>query len=613
LAQVGRMVPVLATTTRAHSYSQAIQARIGKASPMHRAIHNQWLVRSTRCTSCVSRFCQSTSLLVLGPWRWLATLRKYYGLQFLFALGIANFLLKGIATQLQTSSTWWLLNEYNIDGPRMQILTSVAHMPWTITPLIGLVSDMYPIRGFKKAPYIVAASLAGVLGTSVLGLSLPGSTSVACVVASLFAIHVQAATVDLLTESAYTGIMQDKPKLGAELVSFVSGCVSCGNILAVGAVGWLLMHVGAKNVFLMCSLPAAAMIWPALRNHLQEIPVSRESVSRARTAMKDQREVIGLCFCIGVSTTLLSILCMVCSSTKIMFVAALGTLTFLVLSLSLVLRPEIAKVAVFFLMQAVCTPSLGGASFFFFTDSPGQYLAGPHFSTEFYSTVLGLVSPVMCLLGIAAFSSFVKDRSYQFVYMITSGLAIFLSMLDVVLFSRANLWFGIPDVLFVMGSAASLSVIYQMQSIPGVMLMSRVCPKNMQSTVVALLVSCYSVGMQLAGCIDAQVLDWFNVRPTGALNEGGQFQNFWKAQLTCTALQTVTLVLIRMLVPSQCHSDTLLLNQKESSATAGSLLSRLLSRRRCRRQVSFARSKGVQEGDLTGLDDDSVGSSPSIF
>ncbi|CAK0853823.1 unnamed protein product [Prorocentrum cordatum] len=142
----------------------------------------------------------------------------------------------------------------------------------------------------------------------------------------------------------------------------------------------------------------------------------------------------------------------------------------------------------------------------------GQYLAGPHFSTEFYSTVLGLVSPVMCLLGIAAFSSFVKDRSYQFVYMITSGLAIFLSMLDVVLFSRANLWFGIPDVLFVMGSAASLSVIYQMQSIPGVMLMSRVCPKNMQSTVVALLVSCYSVGMQLAGCIDAQVLDWFNVR-----------------------------------------------------------------------------------------------------
>lgn len=522
-------------------------------------------------------------------------LRECYGLQFLLTLGAANLLLKGIVSQLQQSSVWFLLKQYNVSGPRMQILTSVAHMPWTITPLIGLISDMYPIRGFRKAPYIVAASVAGVLGTCVLGLSVPESTTVTCAVVCLLAIHVQAATVDLLTESAYTETMQKKPKLGAELVSYVSGSVSLGNVLAVCAVGWLLTHIGARNVFLLCSLPAAAIIWPALCNYLQERPVSCEEASHFRAAMRHQGEAIGLCICIGVSMALLSVLCMVCSSTRVMFIAALGILTFMILSISLVLRPEIAKVAVFFLLQAVFTPSLGGAVFFFFTNSANQYLAGPHFSTEFYSTVLGLVSPLMCLVGIAAFSSFVKGKSYQHVYMSTSALAIALSMLDVVLFSRINVRVGIPDVFFVIGSAASLSVIYQIQAIPGMMLMSQVCPSNMQSTVLALLVSCYSAGMQLASCIDAQILDWFQVRPTGALNEGVQFQNLWKAQLTCTALQAVGLILIPMLIPSEGHSETSLLKRNQSCATTGSLLSRLLYRRR-QRQLVFTCSKDIEEG-----------------
>merc|ERR1719197_2362378 len=103
-----------------------------------------------------------------------------------------------------------------------------------------------------------------------------------------------------------------------------------------------------------------------------------------------------------------------------------------------------------------------------------------------------------------------------------------LSLLDVLMYTRLNLVLGIPDVTFVLGSAVSTIVIRQWQWMPGMVVLSQLCPTGMEATMFALLAGCANIGNTIADYIGAFVLERLSVHPTGALNESEQFQNLWK-------------------------------------------------------------------------------------
>ena len=64
------------------------------------------------------------------------------------------------------------------------------------------------------------------------------------------------------------------------------------------------------------------------------------------------------------------------SSVKAHALTALGVLVVIISAFSIVLRPEIAKVNALFVVQGALSISIGGASFYFFTDTKEQYPAG---------------------------------------------------------------------------------------------------------------------------------------------------------------------------------------------------------------------------------------------
>merc|ERR1719161_1433297 len=126
------------------------------------------------------------------------------------------------------------------------------------------------------------------------------------------------------------------------------------------------------------------------------------------------------------------------------FFGALFTMLVVLVAFSVVLRPVIAKINAFFLIQTSLGVAIGGSTFYFYTDDENQYPEGPHFSVYFFSTVLGLVGSVMSLVGLAIYNKYMKEWTYTRLLLISNLLISVLSLLDVMLFTRYNLKIGIP-------------------------------------------------------------------------------------------------------------------------------------------------------------------------
>merc|ERR1719326_1758242 len=114
-----------------------------------------------------------------------------------------------------------------------------------------------------------------------------------------------------------------------------------------------------------------------------------------------------------------------------------------------------------------------------------------------------------------------------------------LSVTDVMMFTRLNVRLGLPDHAFVLGASVLTTVVGQWMWMPGVVILSQLCPKGMEATMYALLAGCHNLGNTIASNCGALVLEWVGCQPSGADNESAQFTNLWLASLLATVLPAV--------------------------------------------------------------------------
>eukprot|EP00811_Abedinium_folium_P013422 NODE_22478_length_706_cov_4.435233.p1 GENE.NODE_22478_length_706_cov_4.435233~~NODE_22478_length_706_cov_4.435233.p1 ORF type:complete len:215 (-),score=70.98 NODE_22478_length_706_cov_4.435233:62-634(-) len=157
---------------------------------------------------------------------------------------------------------------------------------------------------------------------------------------------------------------------------------------------------------------------------------------------------------------------------------------------AVLLRPVIAGVNTFFVIQTSLTLSLDGGAFYFLTDDETAFPEGPHFSIVFYATILGVISSIFSLIGIYTYQQHWKNWKYQSLIVVTNLVVAALSLCDCILYSRMNLRLHLPDHMFVFGSTALQTAVYQWMWVPGVVIMAQLCPKNMEATMYALLAGC---------------------------------------------------------------------------------------------------------------------------
>jgi len=512
-----------------------------------------------------------------GLFNMIRTLSEVYGWQLLAVLAFGQWLIKGVVWGFSLSALEFLFRDYGVNGPKLQVYKAIVMLPWAMKPLFGIISDALPIFGYRKAPYILMATAAATCAFAAVGFSPVGSIPIQLVVACLMVGCTQASVCDLLTEATYAERIREHPEHGPSLISFVWGGITCGTLVATASVGFVVEHLGASWVYIIVVVPASLMVIPLLMGWLQEQRLTPADVAKHRAKLWEQREVLFLVFAMGFATLLLIAVGLLQDSIWVNLSVALGCALVVVTSFAMLLKPIIGKMNCFFFIQTCCVIDISGASFYFFTNDAQQYPHGPHFSKIFYASGLGVFISLLNLCGMWIYNQYMRSWRYHGLFVFANLLMCGTSLLGLLVYTRYNLVLGLPDTFFVMGTMGAWAIVHMWMWIPGVVLLSHLCPQGVEATMYALLAGCHNLGLSTASYVGACILVTLEVTPQGATDEGAAFENLWIAALIQALAPTLTLILLPWMIPNALQTDSLL--EPGSNAVDGSPWQRLMGKR----------------------------------
>ena len=505
---------------------------------------------------------------------WLLQLQAVYGLKLLLILFATQHVLKGFVMSLAISSTDFLLKEHHLTGPQLQMYKAIIGLPWALKPLVGILSDAFPLFGYRKAPYILIATVLGIGGFAAVGwgyaLSLP------VVVGCLFCGNLHVSVSDLLTEAKYSEKLRQFSEHGPDLVTFVWGGVTFGSLVAVSISGYLIAEFGPARVFQVCAICSSVVIVPTLFNYLEETHMSSEEVRSHRIRIfSNEKEVVLLSALVAGCVMAMAATGLIVKDVTVSFGVSLVVAIVILSAFTLLLRPDIGLVNAFYFIQTSCALAIDGATFYFFTDDEKSFKGGPNFPVFFYTTVMGLVAATFNMLGLWSYNKLTKQWRYRSLFLTTNIVLSALNMCSILIYSRVNISLGIPDKVFVLTGSVLQSVISTWMWMPGVVLMAQLCPKGMEAAMYALLAGCHNIGGSVAQSFGGFMLERLEVNPSGKPGEGASFDNLWIAALVSALFPMCSLIMIPYCVPNALQTETVLA-EHPTSATAGSPWERLV-------------------------------------
>jgi len=513
----------------------------------------------------------------LGPVKFLLELQEAFGYKLLALLFIVQHNLKGLSMAYFGRAQPYLLKSYHVPGPQMQIVGGIIKLPWALKPIIGLISDVMPIGGYNKAPYMLVTSVLGALACILIGVMPQQMLSITSIIVLGFFFNLQVSTCDLLSEAKYAEKMQRSPAKGSSLLTYVWFGMNVAGFVATITSGTLIHQMGPKVLFIVAAVPAAFTIYPVMMGYMEETKLTPEQLSENRARYLQQKEACGLCVLMLISSIAVMGVGLISRDPLLNAAVAVAVGMAMLVAFSLVLSPVIAKFNAFSLIQTALSLSTGGASFYFYTDTPEQYPEGPHFSDFFYNSVLGTAGTVFSLLGIYTYQRYMSNWKYRDLLIVTNITLSAFSALDIMMYARLNKKIGVPDHALVFGLSCIETVIAQWQWMPQVVILSYLCPKGMEATMYALLAGCHNMGGLIAGSCGALLLSHLGVKPKGEVGESAQFDNLWVAAALSTVLPLLAILILYWLIPDARQNEKIIGDFDD--ATTGSLWKRMTGSR----------------------------------
>lgn len=418
---------------------------------------------------------------------WLKSLRgRSFDLE-LGAIAIIYFV-QGAMAISQLAVSFFLKDDLGLSPAEVASMVGITMIPWTIKPLYGLISDGFPIFGYRRRPYLLISSVLGIFAWSSMGLWVAtpfwaismiafGSLSLACSDAITDALIVQRARLEPEGDAG-------------SLQSFSWIASSIGAIMSAYLSGYLLEHFGAKFVFEITA------ILPLLVG-ISAFAIADPPMSTVYIVAPDK------------SATNLE------SATP----AALSRNSQLWMSLKFnfgQLRQAFTNKAIWlptlFLFIWQATPS-SDTAFFYFTTNELK------FNPEFLGTIKFFASWAG-LLGVWLFQRFFKAVPTRKIFFWTTIISTVLGLTSLLLVTHTNRALGIDDRWFSLGDSLILTVAGRIAFMPVLVLAARLCPEGIEATLFALLMSVINISALCSFQLGAVLTHFLGVTESN-------FDNLW--------------------------------------------------------------------------------------
>lgn len=458
------------------------------------------------------------------------SLKRDYGLGFLSVVLSSNGLLKGALYALVMKVQIQYYTEIGA-SQHYPIMVQVATIPWSLKSLYGTLSDAWPLFGYYKRSWILLLSLWGLGGLCLLAFSEYEEPTGSNYSITQFAVLPPISVTT--TALCFTGIatfiaMTDCVVQGKVSEMMNSGCDSSimtvgAQTMTVGALGMALVIGPLGDVFdaktqLWSGLIIAAVaILPILLGYLPE-----EKQESCRPQLAKVASNFGTFFlatfqsmaAIGLAALLLLTQESPRKSAyKMGYCFCSGSIS-VILAYAVFSGPEMRPIANCNLYVFLSTVLYFGfdALDIWMMGPESCVKDGPAFDKTYYLSIIGVTGAAAALMGQSVYNAYFKDWTIRKAFWVTALFKCIASLSDVVVVERWNLLLGVSDWWAYLIGTAILTFVIVLNMMPGLFLVPKLCPKGMEATVFAIVISTANLASAIASLLGGELLDAVGVK-----------------------------------------------------------------------------------------------------
>ncbi|MFS7913194.1 putative major facilitator superfamily domain, MFS transporter superfamily [Helianthus anomalus] len=479
---------------------------------------------------------------------WLKHLRSAFGASFIWLVCLIYFT-QGFRSFVWTAVSYQLKDRLKLSPSASQFVTSIAFFPWSIKPIYGILSDCIPIKGRKRIPYLVIATLLSLFPWVIIGLQETIRNSRDQLMIFLLLQNLGSAMADVVIDAMIAEAARlEKARFAGDLQSVSWMAMALGGICGSLLGGYALTNFQMEDIFLVFAiLPTVQLLSCVFVNESSEnskpsqylstsngsngsisdedkplINVHQTNALRRNKSSKQKKKRKINRSNDQMPETDGSFLSQLIQSLK-----TAGYTLFKAFRQPIIFRP----MAWFFLAQ-VTMPNLQTVMFYYQTEVL-------NLEASFLGTarVIGWIG---LMVGTFIYNRFLKKMKLRRILMFAHVALALLTLLDIVLVTRLNVPLGISDKTMMLFGSAISDAINQFKFMPFLILSGHLCPPGIEGTLFALFMSINNLGATISGFLGAGLASVLNI-------SSGSFDNLSfgiAIQVICTFLPVGFLFLI---------------------------------------------------------------------
>ena len=150
------------------------------------------------------------------------------------------YFVEGALSLAGLAQTYLLKDELSLGPAEMSAISGLFVLPWTIKPLYGFLSDIFPIFGYRRRSYLILAGILGSFSYAALGANFWGITTASflpattTVVVALLLASASIAISDVVADGIVVQRTRDStdPKIAGGLQSLCWGSAAVGGLIS---------------------------------------------------------------------------------------------------------------------------------------------------------------------------------------------------------------------------------------------------------------------------------------------------------------------------------------------------------------------------------------------
>nr|KAJ0214927.1 hypothetical protein LSAT_V11C300111070 [Lactuca sativa] len=116
-----------------------------------------------------SKLLRPITSLILQPLQWLKMLSSELNPSFILGIFLVYGLSQGFsASFFKVVTDYYWKDVQKVQPSKVQVFIGLYHIPWVMKPIWGLMTDVFPVMGYKRRPYFIVAGVVGVVAATMV-------------------------------------------------------------------------------------------------------------------------------------------------------------------------------------------------------------------------------------------------------------------------------------------------------------------------------------------------------------------------------------------------------------------------------------------------------------